>query len=286
MPWDNRIQKTSAVNIINNVYQYESPFPNYDELEKNPNIVKKFSYGGEDKLALGIKIVDYDSIGKVFMEYLPEWKPSESEEKYLPTINPKYNLAYPEFDAFVLYSFIRHFKPNNIIEIGSGQSTRIMIQAIIKNNNNCKLTCIEPYTDIQYLKDVYPVNVIKDKVENVDVELFKSLGKNDILFIDSSHVLRPFGDVEYEYLHILPIINKDCIVHIHDIFYPYDYPTQWTIDWKSVLTEQQILLAFLYGNSKWRTICPNNYILCNRKDLVPDKIKYKIGGSYWLRKLA
>ena len=88
----------------------------------------------------------------------------------------------------------------------------------------------------------------KDLIE-CDLSIFDTLKDNDICFIDSSHVLKNYGDVELEYLNILPRLNKGVIVHIHDIFLPKNYPIKWIIEWKCVLTEQQILAAYLHSNS-------------------------------------
>ena len=286
MPWDNRVLKQKAINQTTDVYVYETPFPNYDEL-KNPKLIERFDLKGVDKLNLGLKDLNWSELSAIFKKYIDEWNPSNVDEKHKFTKNPKFNLTFPEFDAFVLYAFIRHYQPKMIIEIGSGQSTRVMVQAIMKNNNGCQLTCIEPYNDsIVALKDLYPINIIKDKLENVDQSIFTQLGKNDLVFIDSTHVLKPFGDVEYEYLYILPNLKDGCIVHIHDIFYPYNYPLLWTVEWKCVLTEQQLLMAFMYGNRHWKCLCANNYMINDKSEIIPNKLKPPCGGSFWIQKIG
>lgn len=285
MPWDNRVLKQKAIDQTTDVYVYETPFPNYEEL-KNPKLIERFDLKGIDKLNLGLKDLNLSEISEIFKKYIGEWNPSNVDEKYKFTKNPKFNLTFPEFDAFVLYAFIRHYQPKMIIEIGSGQSTRVMVQAIMKNNNGCKLTCIEPFNDsIIALKDIYPINIIKDKLENVDQKIFTQLGRNDLVFIDSTHVLKPFGDVEYEYLYILPSLKEGCLVHIHDIFYPYNYPLLWTVDWKCVLTEQPLLMAFMYGNRHWKCLCANNYLIMNHGQIIPNKLKPPCGGSFWIQKV-
>jgi hypothetical protein len=287
MPWPGDIAiKDRIIKEAKEIFTYESPFIDYEEIEKNPSLIDKFSFKGIDKLNLGLNEIDTIMIDNIIKKYIDEWNPSNENEKYSFTKNPKYNMSYPEFDAFILYAFIRHYKPNKIVEIGSGSSTKVMIEALIKNNNGCKLFCIEPYNDISHLVDIYPINIIKDKVENLDINFFSDLTANDILFIDSTHVLKPYGDVEYEYLHILPLLKNQCLVHIHDIFYPYDYPKGWLIDWKCTLTEQQFLIAFLYGNSHWKCISANNYLLINNEHIIPEKIQYKCGGSFWIQKMT
>src|ERR1700753_23796 len=136
------------------------------------------------------------------------------------------NSSYTSGDAEYLYNIIRHFKPRKIIEIGSGVSSLMVINAINKNKSDnaddtCNHICIEPYGK-PWLSDMVS-QVIRKKVEDVDIALFQELGPNDILFIDSSHMIRPQGDVLFEYLDILPIIQLGVIIHVHDIFSPLDY---------------------------------------------------------------
>jgi hypothetical protein len=134
------------------------------------------------------------------------------------------NGAFASGDAEYWYSIIRLKKPKKIIEIGSGNSTKMARLAIEANrkedaNYQCKHICIEPY-EMPWLEKIAGIEVIREKVENIDVAFFKQLDANDILFIDSSHVIRPQGDVVFEYLEILPTLNSGVIVHIHDHYCP------------------------------------------------------------------
>lgn len=109
-----------------------------------------------------------------------------------------------------------------------------MIQHAIGNtvktdvNYRCRHICIEPY-ESGYLSKL-DVQFIKKPVEQIDLNLFESLEENDILFIDSSHIIRPGGDVLFEYLEILPRLKKGVYVHIHDIFSPNNYLKEWVAD--------------------------------------------------------
>ena len=118
------------------------------------------------------------------------------------------NGFYCSGDAEYLYNMIRHFKPGRIIEIGSGKSTLMALNATDRNklddpNYTCDHICIEPY-ETPWL-ETKNLTVIRSKVEEMDLAFFEQLGVNDILFIDSSHVIRPQGDVLFEYLEILPV---------------------------------------------------------------------------------
>ena len=167
-------------------------------------------------------------------------------------------------DAEYLYNMVRHLKPKRIIEIGSGFSTSMTVSACKKNKQDdpscaCKVTCIEPY-EAPWLEQL-EIEILRSKLEDVDMSVFKMLEANDILFIDSSHIIRPQGDVLMEYLEILPQLNSGVVIHIHDIFSPKDYPDRWIFGKQHRLWNEQYLLeAFLYYNNQFRVIGSLNYL--------------------------
>ena len=169
-------------------------------------------------------------------------------------INYYYNNgSYCTGDGEYLYNMIRHFKPGKIIEIGSGFSTLMAKSAVDKNkcenkNYQCEHICIEPY-EMPWLESKN-VTVIRKKVEDINISFFEQLQANDILFIDSSHIIRPQGDVLYEYLEVLPILNPGVIVHVHDIFMPKDYLDEWIYKRHYLWNEQYLLEAFLSFNDR------------------------------------
>lgn len=175
-------------------------------------------------------------------------------------------------DAEYLYNIIRLFKPKNIIEIGSGYSTLMAINAIKENSFRdnsyfCNHICIEPY-EKHYLLQTKSNQLLKEKVEDVNIDIFLKLQCNDILFIDSSHIIRPQGDVLLEYLEILPILRSGVLVHIHDIFTPKDYIDDWILKQVRFWNEQYLLEAFLTMNDKYRVIGALNFLKYNyRKEL-------------------
>ena len=169
--------------------------------------------------------------------------------------------AFLSGDAEYLYNIIRLFKPKKIIEIGSGSSTLMARNAINKNISEsmsyyCEHICVEPY-ECFWLEEI-GIKIIREKVEDVGIDSFKTLNENDILFIDSSHIIRPQGDVLFEYLEILPSLNKGVIVHIHDIFTPRDYLDEWFGE--KFWNEQYLLEAFLTFNKDFRIIGATNYL--------------------------
>jgi hypothetical protein len=169
-------------------------------------------------------------------------------------------------DAEYWYQLIRSTKPKRVFEVGSGNSTLMAIKAIQKNqrqdpNYRCKHVCIEPY-EMPWL-EAMDVSVVRKKIEEVGPVFFSELEENDILFIDSSHIIRPQGDVLFEYLELLPTLNKGVVVHLHDIFSPKNYPKQWLEDEVRFWNEQYLLEAFLSHNYKWKIMGALNFLYHN-----------------------
>jgi predicted O-methyltransferase YrrM len=205
------------------------------------------------------------------LEILSKFKYGRELEKFPLEKNSKlefyyHNGSFGPCDAQYLYNSIRLFKPKKIIEIGSGYSTLMAENAINANKQdelsyNCEHICIEPY-ECPWLENL-KVRVIRKRVEELDIEIFRKLDNFDILFIDSSHVIRPQGDILFEYLEILPILKPGVLVHIHDIFTPRDYLNEWLIDEIKLWNEQYLLEAFLTFNSEYKIIASLNYLKHN-----------------------
>jgi len=177
-------------------------------------------------------------------------------------------------DAEYWYNIIRLKKPKKIIEIGSGNSTKMARLAIGMNKKSdtsyqCKHVCIEPY-EMPWLEKI-GVEVIREKIENINVIFFEQLEANDILFIDSSHMIRPQGDVLTEYLELIPSLKQGVIVHIHDIFSPRDYLKEWIVDGVCFWNEQYLLEVFLSFNSEWKIIGALNFLKHNYFELLKEK---------------
>ncbi len=196
-------------------------------------------------------------------------------------------------DAEYLYNLIRLKKPAKIVEIGSGNSTLMAIKAIKKNiedntRYSCKHLCIEPY-ERSWLEKT-GVTVIRQRVEDVNKAVFAQLGKDDILFVDSSHIIRPQGDILFEYLELLPTLQVGVIVHIHDIFSPKDYLKEWVIDEVKLWNEQYLLEAFLTNNRDWKIIGALNYLHHNHFEQLSKKCPFltqdREPGSFYIEKIS
>lgn len=173
------------------------------------------------------------------------------------------NRWFESGDAEMLFNMIRYLKPKQIIEVGGGYSTLMIRYALAKataedDTYTYDHTCIEPYE--QPWLDLTGVNLIRERVETLDPERFRSLGQNDLLFIDSSHVIRPQGDVVFELLQILGTLNKGVYVHFHDIFTPRDYPHEWVIQDSKLWNEQYLLEGFLAFNRQFTVVASLNHL--------------------------
>lgn len=210
-------------------------------------------------------------------------QPNENE----PTWN---NEFLPGLDIIALYTLIKLYKPTNYIEIGSGNSTKVARKAIKDNNLKTKISSIDPFprANIDHLAD----EVIRKPFEDIEdyQPIIDKLKENDILFIDNSHRCLPNSDATACFLDILPYLKKGVIVHIHDIYLPYDYP-QFMCD--RFYSEQYMLAAFLLANpDKYKTIFPAMYIsennelaskIANIWNHPNTKNVEKHGGSYWIQ---
>jgi Methyltransferase domain len=214
-------------------------------------------------------------------------------EQTSPSTFGYHNSSFEPGDAEFLYNMIRHFKPCRIVEVGSGNSTlmaRLAIEANKKENENyrCDQICIEPFEQ-PWLESV-GVNVVRKKVERCPSSMFEALTENDILFIDSSHIIRPQGDVLHEYLYLLGLLRPKVIIHVHDIFTPRDYPAQWLVRDRWMWNEQYLLEAFLSFNSSFEVICAVNWLADHHKAKLHDACpilmqeSWREPGSFWFRR--
>jgi hypothetical protein len=205
----------------------------------------------------------------------------------------KANNQYRQGDAEILYQIIRATKPKRIVEIGSGWSTKIAVTARDQNlfhaasageDYHCRHVCIEPYEDRGL--EAMGIELVRKRVEDVSLSLFSGLEAGDILFIDSTHMIRPGGDVLWIYLNILPRLKAGVIVHVHDIFTPYDYPKKWVTEDLRFWNEQYLLEAMLSGG-KFDVLLANYFMSQNHfhkmKKAAPYMTPMSKPGSFWMR---
>jgi len=175
--------------------------------------------------------------------------------------------SYQYVDGIVLHAMMAKHAPRTVIEVGSGSSSACMIDASETHGLKTKFVFIEP--EPQYCldkvlkKEDYKnagVTLIREKVQKVLPEEFKILEKNDILFIDSSHVSKPGSDVNYLLTEILPTLNKGVIIHFHDIYYPFEYTKEYLLELKLLWSEVYSLHNFLLFNSSFKILFFSDYM--------------------------
>jgi predicted O-methyltransferase YrrM len=190
-------------------------------------------------------------------------------------------------DGALLYATIRKFRPARIMEIGAGQSTLLSTLTLKANGGEGRLTAIDPYPQ-PYLRalDDPRFTLIEEKVERVPLSFFDVLNSDDILFIDSSHVIKIGSDVIYEILEILPRLRPGVLIHIHDIFLPHHYPKQWVLNDRKNWTEQYLVQAFLAFNSSFKIFWSSAMMETWHRDKLLPHFPNLGGASLWLRRVT
>ncbi len=163
------------------------------------------------------------------------------------------NGQYDGFDPRLLWAQLRHEPPQRIVEVGSGFSTLLIAEWIRRHAPATRLTCIEPYPRPFLAAALAALGELRrEPVQQTPAAVFDTLGPGDVLFIDSSHVVKTGSDVVHLYLSVLPRLAPGVRVHVHDIFLPADYPPAWAIAEHRDWNEQYLLQALLLDAQRWR----------------------------------
>ena len=200
------------------------------------------------------------------------------------------NDFYLYTDAIILYSMMRHYKPKHIVEVGSGFSSAVMLDTNeLFFDKQIKLTFIEPYTErlntLLNESDKSATTIIQQGVQSVSLEVFDQLEAGDILFIDSTHVVKTGSDVNYIVFEILPRLRSGVLVHFHDIFYPFEYPKEWVLEGRN-WNEAYFLKAFLMYNEGFEIKVFSDYLHRHHGEVfdgMPLCFKNS-GGNIWLER--
>lgn len=214
-------------------------------------------------------------------------EPGEDEAEYFTG-----NDQYPALDAWALEAMVRHHRPERIVEVGSGFSSLVTARVNREHfNESINFTCVEPYPR-QFLVDGVPgvTGLRVEKVQDTPLEVFSTLRRDDILFVDTSHVVKTGGDVPWIYNEILPQLAPGVVVHIHDVFLPGDYPTPWVLDgwgWNEIY----LVHAFLTFNAGFAVRLAVQLLIQRQPDALvrafPGWVEHQSrgGGSLWIQRL-
>ena len=222
---------------------------------------------------------------KEFYKILP-FEDEANERNRYHYLNDQFSYG----DAVILFSLIMSQKPKRIIEIGSGYSSAVMLDTNeLFFDSEIELTFIEPYPDRlkSLIKSTEQCEIISEKIQHVDLDIFNSLEAGDILFVDSTHVSKTGSDVNAIIFNILPILKRGVIIHFHDIFYPFEYPIDWVLKDQRNWNEAYILRAFLSFNNSFRIIYFNSFITSFNERWFDEHMPLCLknpGGSIWIEK--
>jgi len=209
------------------------------------------------------------------------------------------NTQFPPADSLAYYGMVRCLSPRRILEVGSGSSTLVALEALAKNGSG-SVTCVEPYPK-DFLREDPAIELIELRLQEAPDSLFSALQEGDILFIDSSHQVKCQSDVLDLLFRVIDLVRPGVYIHIHDIFYPDDYPEFWLKERGIFFNEQYFLLAFLKDNPRYEVVLPNALLVrkmrafyesllgenhCSGEEAyVNQRFDFIKAGSFWMRKL-
>lgn len=201
------------------------------------------------------------------------------------------NDAYTYGDGILTYCMVRHLAPKRIIEVGSGYSSCLLLDTNdLHFNGAIDLTFIEPYPELLLklinAKDRSATSIIDKRLQDISLEQFETLAEGDVLFIDSTHVSKIDSDVNYLFFEILPRLNRGVYIHLHDIFYPFEYPKWWVYEGRG-WNESYLLRAFLQYNREFSIALMGTYLRHFHTEFFEQHMPLclkRFGGSIWIRK--
>ncbi|MEM8585831.1 MAG: class I SAM-dependent methyltransferase [Bacteroidota bacterium] len=279
--------------MIKDIYRFLSPKFQSLFLEYKVDMRPRYGHGLPAHPEL-LQIIEdqrasyLDFIDKALVHKDAIWKIKDSKneaDSRLPVWN---NGFLPGLDIVMIYTMLSHFKPGKYIEVGSGNSTKVAHKAKQEQGLETKIISIDPQprAEIDQLAD----QIVRKPFEDTKLEIVDQLDANDILFIDNSHRILPNSDANVFFLEVLPRLKKGVIVHIHDVYLPYDYP-QFMCD--RFYSEQYGLAMYLLANpAKYRPLAPNYFISEDEElagKLAPIWSHVNLegverhGGSFWLK---
>jgi predicted O-methyltransferase YrrM len=222
-------------------------------------------------------------------ELAPMWAELPQDRRWSGDArNDQFALA----DAAVYSAMLRMLRPQRVVEVGSGYSSAVALDARDAFGLTMALTFIEPYPDrLERLltpADHETATIRREMVQDTPLEVFEALAPGDVLFIDSTHVVKAGSDVEHLLFRVLPSLPVGVVVHIHDMFWPWQYPNGWLRahrDWN----ELSAVHAFLAYNASWELVLFSDWLWAEHPELVARHLpgaSRQRPGSLWMRRTA
>jgi hypothetical protein len=267
-----------GVNIVptdfySNVPSIKEIDASYEYEDTNPPYLLESVFRDEFLLEVLSKLSDFAS------EFDP---PTEGNEENCVSFfwgNDQFSYS----DAMSYYCFIRLTKPRRILEIGSGFSTLVALEAVRRNGFG-RIVCVEPFPR-PFLEKNRDIEVRKQKAQQLSAsDVNALLDDGDVLFIDSTHTVKTGSDCLHLYLRVLPQLKKRVLVHVHDVFLPFGLPKDWLSERQIYWTEQYLVLALLIGNTKAKVMYGSTYHHFKNRSKLDEFMlgRFPSGGaSFW-----
>ena len=246
---------------------YYTPVADYAWLESNKALWARRTDLSQLKWDLDTQL---DWLKRICMPYYEE---VAGLQVYREATAFGYGPGYGPIESQVLHCFLRSCKPAKVVEVGSGVSTVCGLKAMELNarerpDYNFTITCIEPYPR-PALQSITRIVHVRKMLQETDLTVFDQLDAGDLLFIDSSHAVKPASDVLTLLLEVIPRLKPGVIIHLHDIYLPYIYSPDVLenyFGWQ----ETALLLALLKGNSHLQVLCCLSALHYDRRQPMRD----------------
>jgi hypothetical protein len=268
---------------------YYSPIPRLEDIERYSNSI----FGPPTDELPGVELNAAEQLAT--MEALATFAAAVPGYGAEPLEGVRYrwpNDFLPPSDALILHCLIGHLRPRRVVEVGSGYSSCVLLDAADAHlGGHLECTFIEPYPDrllsLLSAADVSRVTLLRQPVQDVPLEYFMGLSAGDVLFIDSSHVARIGGDVNHLLFAILPRLASGVYVHIHDVAFPFEYPRLWAQEGRA-WNEAYLVRAFLQYNAAFRIALWGSYLFQKHHERFVRAFPSCADGSgpsLWLRRV-
>lgn len=281
---------SNYLNQLPDFGHFYSLYPNIDEImERKEKVFDEYKEVNDIDLNEKEQIEMLKKMSKLYSS-LPQW-PNITISPGISSLRYRIgNLSLSLGDAVGLHCMLRILQPKKMIEVGSGFTSAVTLDTNeFYLNNSIELTFIEPYPELlkSVVKNSDTINLIESGLQDVPLEVFEKLENGDILFIDSTHVSKINSDVNYLFFEILPRLKQGVYIHLHDIFYPFEYPQKWIED-GMIWNELYILRAFLQNNHDYEVVFFQNMMEKRHINIFLENWAYDsevFGGSFWMKKL-
>ena len=263
---------------------YYSPIPDPEQVLARGD--ELFFRGHRSLPGIDLNFPRQEELLRLFLPFYAE-QPFDEQ----PSARCRYGFAndqYGHADALFLYFVLRHARPRRVIEVGTGWSTCAMLDV----DDLFLGASLEIDPDPSRLRarmrpgDEQRVRILEQPVQDVPLELYDRLAAHDVLFIDSTHVLKTGSDVNHLLFHVLPRLAAGVWVHVHDVAYPFEYPREWVVEGRA-WNEAYAWRAFLQYNSAFDVQIMNTCLEFLEPDWFRDNMPLclkNVGGSLWLRR--